>query len=41
MTSRPCDADGIGPDVSPLCHNLSHRAAGNHSPQSVFDVRIH
>ncbi len=38
MTSRPCDAYGLGPGVSPLRHYLSHRAAGNHSPLPVFDV---
>jgi len=37
-TSRPCDAYVLGPGVSPLRHCLSHRAAGNHSPVSVFDV---
>jgi hypothetical protein len=35
MTSRPCDAYGLGPGVSPLRHYLSHRAA---SRLPVFDV---
>jgi hypothetical protein len=38
MTSRPCDAYGLGPGVRPLRHYLSNRAAGDHSPLPVFDV---
>lgn len=36
MTSRPCDAYGPGPGVSPLRHYLNHRAAD--SPPPVLDV---
>ena len=38
IASRPRDAYGLGPSVSPLRRYLSHRAAGNHSPLPVFDV---